>query len=439
MDQDEARRYLESLPDRTKLLLGGAVAAVVGVVVLVLAATDAFPGVGGPTTPTTGTPSTETAATGSTSTTEPEAEEHRLDLDNVAGISLTSGDLTQAQLDAVAFTSADPFTEPISPTTNGRSPQGQFRIQCQPSHFSTEDPIVFPGEPGSGHLHMFFGNLLADADSTGNSLLEAGASTCQGGELNRSAYWMPAMVDADGAVIHPEAITLYYKSHRVDDLDGTYPHGLQMAAGFNKQGTHNQSFRASERLSWGCYNGSSTTAIRASIPGTVSAPCPAGQPIQATIQFPQCIAVEDGEPVLTSTNFVDHTLMLFSESGNYGDQGKSCPASHPYRVPQISYLVRWPTVEYVNGRPDRSRPIDVSGWRLSSDHHDSDPGGSLHADWLGAWNLQTNESWLEGCFDTASPMNCSLGQTGQPRGLARIRGESLSNMIYVGPTRLEVD
>lgn len=47
---------------------------------------------------------------------------------------------------------------------NGESSSiGQFRFQAAPSHYLKDDPILFPGQPGGSHLHMFFGNTRADA------------------------------------------------------------------------------------------------------------------------------------------------------------------------------------------------------------------------------------------------------------------------------------
>src|SRR6478752_5197313 len=71
---------------------------------------------------------------------------------------------------------------------------GTFRIPCAYSHMAYDDPIVFAGSPGASHLHVFFGNTSVDANSTQQSL-DAGGSTCRGGTANRSAYWMPAMID----------------------------------------------------------------------------------------------------------------------------------------------------------------------------------------------------------------------------------------------------
>ena len=434
MDPDQLRARFEALPDRTKALAGLAAAAVVAVIGLVLVATgDLFPedgggDGGGPTT-------TETVSTETVSTSEPPDSPARLGhLDNPAGVDVSGGELSTDELRALLGSSDDPWTEARTPAVNGPSPQGQFRIICHPAYFGIEDPVVFPGQPGRGHLHMFFGNMTGDPSSTGESLLERGGSTCQPGPYNRSLYWMPAMLDGDGRIVQPDIITLYYKSHRPESVSGVFPTGTVLTAGLGVDGAMSSTFRASERLSWGCYNGSSTTAIRNTIPGTVSAPCPRGQDIQATLQFAQCLAVDDdGVPLSTSDNLIDHQHMLFNEAGNWGNQGADCPSSHPYRVPQISYLVRWRTVD-PNGVP-----LDVSTWRLSSDDMmGAEPGGSLHADWMGAWLPEANELWLDGCF-RPQQWNCSLGQTGGPRWFAQLVGDDVTNMEYVGPVLLETE
>ena len=77
------------------------------------------------------------------------------------------------------------------------------------------------------------------------------------------------------------------------------------------------------------------------------------------------------------------------------------------RLPQITILL------YFEGVPS------VDGWHLSSDRHggyEGPPGGSLHADWWGAWHDDTMDLWIENCMRASR--NCSYGQTGTPRQLA---------------------
>lgn len=342
----------------------------------------------------------------------------------------------------------DAFTSPIGAVSNGNSPQGQFRLLCTASHFAYDDPIVFPDSPGAAHLHMFWGNTKVDAFSnfeqgSPHNILESGASTCQGGAMNRSAYWAPAMLSggagSDRKIVMPRVILLYYKSHRPWEAD-ILPQGIQLLVGnVNPGGTTNESFNHSHRLSWGCHDPSAGQALRlaATIPGTNGTPqCPDGHDIQATIQFPQCIALSGGTPVLTDPDFVSHTLQI----GN----NDPCPSTHPYRVPQISYLLLW------------SNPAGLgeASWRLSSDK-DFDkptgqvphPGGSLHGDWLGGWHDGAINAWVDGCFRVSNGpgqpgRNCSIGQTGENgtgRAFNRIRGSNMSGglMTYSGPQLLD--
>jgi len=97
--------------------------------------------------------------------------------------------------------------------------EGSFRIHCGVSHFQQVDPILDPGEK-SGHLHMFWGNTETDENSIvgGNSdhdIAQNGQSNCQGGPYNRSAYWMPALLDSSTGVdrvVIPNDVFVYYKS-----------------------------------------------------------------------------------------------------------------------------------------------------------------------------------------------------------------------------------
>ncbi len=88
---------------------------------------------------------------------------------------------------------------------------GQFRTVCEFSHFGYDDPVVYPDLPGAAHLHMFFGNTDVNAFTTWETLRDSGSGTCNGQELNRSGYWVPAMLDGSGNVRIPERIVVYYK------------------------------------------------------------------------------------------------------------------------------------------------------------------------------------------------------------------------------------
>jgi hypothetical protein len=95
-------------------------------------------------------------------------------------------------------------------------PVGAFRFICQPGQLLYDDPIVYPGQPGKSHLHQFYGNTAANAYSTYESLRTSGDSTCVS-TLNRSGYWMPAMLDGKGNVVRPNFVAIYYKRRPASD------------------------------------------------------------------------------------------------------------------------------------------------------------------------------------------------------------------------------
>jgi len=126
------------------------------------------------------------------------------------------------------------------PSSGAPDVVGAFRFICTPSHEAKDDPIVFPGQPGRSHLHQFFGNSLADANSTYRSLRTSGESTCTNA-LNRSAYWMPAMLNGKGGVVRPDYVSIYYKRRPESDPECQrmgkacvdLPRGLRFVFGYD--------------------------------------------------------------------------------------------------------------------------------------------------------------------------------------------------------------
>ena len=105
---------------------------------------------------------------------------------------------------------------------------------------------------------------------------------------------------------------------------------------------------------------------------------------------------------------MSHTLTI--------NENDDCPPSHPYRIPEISYLVYYPYGSDGKG-------AGLENWRLSSDAEGM-PGVSLHGDWMGAWNDEALRTWHEGCVNppdlSLEPRNCSQGQTGTARSFLRV-------------------
>ncbi len=309
---------------------------------------------------------------------------------------------------------------------NNANGQGQFRVFCQYSHLNYDDPIVFPGQPGAAHLHMYWGNTKADASTTTSSLLNSGGSSCEGYEANRTAYWMPALLDANNKVVIPKDILMYYKSAaNLNAQTKPMPQGLKMIAG-NSTGNSLSTPNNVNGIQWECYTGSLDYSYQGQ---TIPNSCPPkpqntdGFPLNlvAIIYFPSCVKVNnDGSPVLDSPDHKSHLAYFISSAGKL-----ACPSTHPYIMPQLSYHISWPG----DG--------NYTGWHLSSDRMNTTlpNGSSLHADWYNGWNKSIIDHWTGTCINLGQ--NCSAGVMGPGNGyslqqLARIPTS------YTGPNPLTV-
>jgi hypothetical protein len=250
----------------------------------------------------------------------------------------------------------------------GHGDDGAFRNVCDFSHMNFDDPLVFPGQRNATHLHAYFGNTDVDHRSTTQSIASTGNSTCRGGIINRSAYWVPAIIDTrDGRPIAPSVLSVYYKSgwgHPPHEIQ-PHPSGLRMIAG-NARATSPQ---AGHMVHYKC--GEEGRGL-AHIP----AGCPRGEEVIMTISFPQCWNGRD-------LDAPDHR----SHMAYPGDRG--CPSSHPVPLPHITFNVLFP----VRSGDDTGR------WRLSSDMYSTNqPGGySGHADWWDGWIPEFRDEWTENC------------------------------------------
>lgn len=235
-----------------------------------------------------------------------------------------------------------------------------FRFGCVPSHFSYDDPVVYPGEEGRAHLHMFYGNTDVDYLSTSDSIINSGDSTCQGGIVNRSAYWVPTLFNENDEVVLPDGIILYYKSWVTDRSQiQPIPAGLQILA--NDQ----------------ILNSSGLTVARPGHPEDAwgsNIRVDDHDGLSINIIFPDCVAVDDnGDPILTSPGGTSHVA--------YSDG--SCPASHPYNIPQLTQGMSWSDVPY------------ESDWYLASDPSPAEHGTTAHADYVAGWTEEAAEIMAE--------------------------------------------
>lgn len=291
--------------------------------------------------------------------------------------------------------------------------RGIIRINCDFSHSSYNDPIVFPGEEGAAHLHRFYGNTAVDHSTDLETLYTQGESTCQGNLLNLSAYWVPALLapsydqitgdrilDAAGepawkvvpAVVgnDDEAHEVFYYSAGIDDVEAIQPvpAGLRMIAG--EHSTMPGAEQDSTIARWHCQSWDSDDATNPRFSATIPE-CEAPDRVRMDLFFPSCW---DGTN-LDSDNHKDHMAYPINDpqSGN-----TVCPATHPVVIARPSY-------HYAFGvKPEVYEPTTRSskGWRLAADMYqvsEATPGGlSLHGDWFNGWHPEIMELLLDTCI-----------------------------------------
>ena len=310
------------------------------------------------------------------------------------------------------------------------SSEGAFRFICNPSHNLADDPILYPGQPGRSHMHTFFGNPSVNAFSNYASLRKNGTSTCQGGPLNRSAYWMPAMMNGAGRIVMPDYISVYYKGGRQTQ---TLPRGLRMIFGYDmarparRLGSNPDGWP--ERAMWLCGSNQNKTP-------TIPRNCPASSTITVQISSPQCWNGRelDGD---------DHRSHMAYKRPSA--RGYVCPNTHLIELPQFSLAVVY----------SQGSNYEANNWYLASDRMPGmatlASGSSFHTDWWGAWDDEIMQRWTTNCvrgMKSCSGANYGDGTAGRepprfrwkavPR-LVGIPGESSSEAstsldLSAGPT-----
>ena len=296
---------------------------------------------------------------------------------------------------------------------------GAFRFICNPSHLAKDDPIVYPGQPGKSHLHQFFGNTSTDANSTYASLRTTGTSTCNS-PVNRSAYWVPAMMNGKGQVVKPDYVAVYYKRRpKSDPLCAKIgvacvdlPRGLRFVFGYNMLNP------AQSPTGAAYFNCDGPTAVPGHYPDIVTAAknCPTGNRLGAVINAPECW---DGQ----SLDSADHRSHV-AYSAYIGQSYAQCPATHPYVIPTFTMGV-WYTTD---ADLDRSGSWSATAptWHLASDVMAGmpmmKPGSTMHADWFGAWDDSVLNMWATNCVDKL--LNCSGGDLGNGKQMKMFSGFS---------------
>jgi len=246
-----------------------------------------------------------------------------------------------------------PYVTPFKKSASKRSEIG-FSVTCDRSHEAKDDPIVFPGQPGRAHLHDFFGSTVTNAFTTAADL-RAGSTTCSARD-DKSAYWAPALY-ANGVLQEPTNTTFYYKPG-VEDRSSIQPipYGLEVVAGNAKAtGPQNGQYFWFQEFGNASNNTGDGTMIRATKSGRIT----------LKVVYPDCW---DGQRL--SAPDQSHVA--------YHTNKRTCPASHPVAMPQLTMFVTYGT----NG----------DGVSLASG-----AWFTMHADFFNAWTPATQQRLIDEC------------------------------------------
>ncbi|MFK3982822.1 DUF1996 domain-containing protein [Micromonospora sp. NPDC050397] len=261
------------------------------------------------------------------------------------------------------------FARTPKPITGNPVRVAEFNVGCTTSHHNNDDPIVLPGLVGASHNHTFWGNKSTNAKSTAESLRASAPTTCNSPQ-DRSAYWVPTMMQ-NGKVVDPKDVTVYYGS-RLKDPSKTqpFPFGFRMVVGDaknqvdtpDKQGNH----------FWCAGIGGE---VGRSADGTFPVCAPTAH-IVRQITFPDCW---DGKHL----DSPDHKAHVAN-----GDHTGACPKSHPVPIPSVSFVIGYPLSANTNG-------ITLS----------SGTSFSMHADFFNAWDDDALASRVRNCLNQKAKCN----------------------------------
>ena len=189
----------------------------------------------------------------------------------------------------------------------------RFKTTCNFDHAASDDPIVFPNQPGAAHLHDFTGRIGVTASTTTYDELLLGRTTCNDSQ-DLAAYWTPA-VFINGVKRDPVRTTAYYRRGSKDGTIRAYPDGLKIIAGHSLTDLS----APAGRTGWQCNEAAPPTPT----PGDCTTD------LTMRVQFPDCW---DGK----STDSADHRSHMAYSTYSDRKDANVCPRSHRVQVPQLT-------------------------------------------------------------------------------------------------------
>jgi len=228
--------------------------------------------------------------------------------------------------------------------------EARIKVACEVYDTNTVDPIAH-----STHRHRQFGNTSTTNQSTGDSLLANTETSCDQ-EWFTSAGWFP--VEKKNEPV--DRVTIYYRAPGDQTKIRAIPKGLQLIATDHTYNCNKGPFR--DTPPYGCEGRFGTRVI-----------------------FPDC----------WDESSLEETTTVSSNARG------ECPASHPYRLPRINYLIQHKNTDHVV-----SDPLRVSAGDGTWEKHTS-----MHADYFAANQPIFNDTLLDKCLRNVpdggdSPAEC---------------------------------
>ena len=264
------------------------------------------------------------------------------------------------------------------------SPEAVFVTRCNFNHRDSDDPIVFPGQPGAAHSHDFFANRSTNYASTyeslrtfeGTTTATKSGTTCVNPD-DKSAYWTPTTSWTDNSgtrTLKASTAHFYYRS------GGKPPEDVQPPPPELKvvPNTH---------VNWRC---AGITAVTPSPPTR----CSSGT-LVVSIRFPDCLAEDNGQLLTDSADHRSHMAYAVNQPNGT----KLCPDTHPNPVATLTMEVKF-------------KIGTASGTVMLSSDHGAPPGSTMHADFFNAWDQEKLTALVESCInaypftENPKPANC---------------------------------
>lgn len=187
-------------------------------------------------------------------------------------------------------------------------------------------------------------------------------------ELNLSAYWMSAMINAALDVIRPDFISVYYKRRPASDPECKrmaargctgLPNGMKLIAGFDHDPTGAQPAE-NQVFHWRC----ATNEVHRDNLTDALPDCGGPGQVLGTVNFGSC-----WNGAADSADHRSHVVHLVRDVNSGLEQ---CPAGYDQIIPELTQTMAW-TVTKTDGEV-----------RLASDSVTGKAGTTLHADYMPA-------------------------------------------------------